>query len=69
MNISQNGKKLSETMLQEGGLMRCCTNLTLPEYVEKHADEEAFIGTVIECQHCKSRMVLNENYAWRWLQQ
>lgn len=59
--------KFGDTVLDIGGLMRCCTG-TIGEYVHAHEDEEAPDKLVLDCKYEPegNAQITLEHGVWRW---
>jgi hypothetical protein len=67
-------KKLRDTFLHHGGMMRCCT-ASIALYVDIHEDDEAVDGLTIPCEYeppregyTGGRLVLHQEgdrFVWR----
>ena len=59
----------ADTLLNQGGLMRCCIE-SLGEWVIEHKDNPAIVGTIVSCKYesdkTNENMILDVNYTWRW---
>jgi hypothetical protein len=58
---------LSETTVNEGGLMRCCL-LSIGLFAEENVDLEVSDGTIVRCRYDGdpgTPMIL-EHGVWRW---
>lgn len=59
--------KIHDTVVNQGGLMRCCLE-TIHQFAIEDAEREVEEGHILDCKYEKpgnGRIILN-NGAWRW---
>ena len=64
-----NEPTMAETLVNQGGLMRCCL-ASLADWIDARRDETAIPGTLASCAYeqprSNDRMILGKDLTWRW---